>query len=1352
MTTPEGGEEAAVPAVAATVSSHGTVTPFDAKLEQWSEYAERLELYFIANDIVAPAKRRAILLHAVGPATYKLLKTLASPTPVTALTFEELVEKAKLHFNPKPSPIVRRYEFNTRTQREGEAVSTFVAELRNIAQDCEYGEVLSDMLRDRVVCGICDKAVQRSLLREPNLSFDKALEIALAAEAAEKDSRRLTDYATAPVQDKDTSAVNKVTQPKSTRPTRLNKDRECHRCGGKHHPAQCNFKGYDCHYCKKKGHLAKMCWKKAKEAKDKDEPEHAHVVNETPTEEKGEYGMFNMNTGSSKPFQAVVKVNGTPITMEIDTGASASIVSEETFTSLQSGQSKLKLDQASVRLLTYTGESITVVGSTQVTVEYKGQTRTLPLLVTQGNGPSLLGRDWLGTLRLDWQRIFKVESPRTLQGVLEENSDVFKPGLGKLNGVTAKLYVDSSVQPRFHKPRPLPFALRSKVDEELDRLQGLGVILPVQFADWAAPIIPVQKGDGKMRLCGDYKVTINTAIKQDKYPIPRIEELFASLAGGKSFSKLDLSHAYLQVPLDTQSQKYVTIATHKGLFQYTRLPFGVSSAPSCFQRVMENLLQGISGTCVYLDDILVTGETEQQHLENLAQVLNRLRTAGMRLKREKCAFLLPSVTYLGHVISAQGLHTEDSKVKAVVDAPAPRDVAELRSFLGMVNYYSKFLPDLATVLSPLYMLLQHSTEWKWGQKQREAFKQAKTLLQSNRVLMHFDDRLPLVLSCDASPYGLGAILAHRMPDGSERPVGFASRTLAKAERNYSQLDKEALAIIFAVKRYHQYLYGRHFEIKTDHKPLTHIFGESRGVPVMASGRLQRWALTLGAYDYSIQYREGSKNANADALSRLPLPSTVKDVPRPAELVHLMEHLDTSLISSSLIRTWTDQDQTLSKVKSWLLNGWPSHKLEEQFQPFVRRKNELSVEGGCVLWGNRVVVPRKGWDRVLEVLHEAHPGIVRMKSFARGFVWWPGLDEQIENCVKECGVCQQSRKIVPVVPLHPWVWPVKPWSRIHIDYAGPFEGKMFLLTIDAHSKWLEVHVTNSATSSTTIELLRKSFACLGLPDVVVSDNAATFTSDEFTDFLKKNGIKHVRTPPYHPASNGVIERAVQTFKEGMKRLTEGSMSTRVSRFLFKYRITPHSTTGVPPAELIFGRKIRSHLDHLRPNLGDTVQQSQTRQKTVHDSHAKTQDFAVGDPVYVLNYGQGPKWLVGKVMEVLGSVVYHVLLEDGRQVKRHAEQLRKRQGTMKIPVSLHTQPPGVVETELLDDSSSTNAQEAVREHETTPPPETMSCMNEPEQVPEGNTTTVPQETSRGPSNRDVRRSTRERRPPDRFGQGV
>ena len=247
---------------------------------------------------------------------------------------------------------------------------------------------------------------------------------------------------------------------------------------------------------------------------------------------------------------------------------------------------------------------------------------------------------------------------------------------------------------------------------------------------------------------------------------------------------LDLSHAYLQIPLDEASRRYVTINTHKGVFEYYRLPFGVASAPSIFQRVMENLLQGIPRVCVYLDDILVTGAIEEEHLANLAQVLQRLETAGMRLKCQKCAFLLPSVSYLGHVISAEGLYTSESKVTAIVNAPDPKNLSELRSFLGMVNYHRKF-PDLATTLSPLYKLLQQTMAWHWGPKQRKAFRQVKGLLKSSKVLTHFNDRLPLLLECDASPYGLGVVLSHQMPDGSERPVCLASRTLSKAELNHT---------------------------------------------------------------------------------------------------------------------------------------------------------------------------------------------------------------------------------------------------------------------------------------------------------------------------------------------------------------------------------------------------------------------------------------------------------------------------------------------------------------------------------------------------------------------------------------
>ena len=263
---------------------------------------------------------------------------------------------------------------------------------------------------------------------------------------------------------------------------------------------------------------------------------------------------------------------------------------------------------------------------------------------------------------------------------------------------------------------------------------------------------------------------MNQAAQLDPYPIPKIEDLFASLAGGRVFSKLDLSHAYLQVLLDEESRNLITVNTHKGLFRFNRLPFGVASAPAIFQRIMEGVLKGIPGVCIYLDDILITGQTEEQHLASLEQVFKQLEAAGMQLKRNKCCFNLPEVTYLGHQIDKDGLHPTEDKTKAILQAPTPKNTTELRAFLGLINYYGKFLPNLSMILTPLYKLLKNNTRWKWSTEQAKAFQNAKNLLKSPRVPIHYDSSRPLMLTCDASPYGVGAVLAHIMDDNTERSI------------------------------------------------------------------------------------------------------------------------------------------------------------------------------------------------------------------------------------------------------------------------------------------------------------------------------------------------------------------------------------------------------------------------------------------------------------------------------------------------------------------------------------------------------------------------------------------------------
>ena len=606
-------------------------------------------------------------------------------------------------------------------------------------------------------------------------------------------------------------------------------------------------------------------------------------------------------------------------------------------------------------------------------------------------------------------------------------------------------------------------------------------------------------------------------------------------------------------------------------------------------------------------------------------------------------------------MDAQGLHPVKKKVKAIMDAPTPTNVTELKSYLGLLNYYNKFLPNLATLLAPLHELLRQDVPWRWQQSQAEAFQKSKDLLSSAQVLVHYSADLDLMLSCDASPYGVGAVLSHRMQDGSERPLGFMSRTLSPAEKRYSQLDKEGLAIIFGIQKFHKYLYGRIFTIYTDHKPLISLFNEKKPIPQMGSPRVQRWAVHLSAYEYNLVYKPGKHHANADALSRLPVAGKVREEEK--EYVLMMDLLDDSLLDPGQMKRWTAKDVVLSQVHEHVLRGWPG-KVDCDLKPYHQRRTELSVRDGCVMWGARLIIPSKGRKQVLKLLHQTHSGMSRMKGLARSYIWWPGMDQEVEREVQACNVCQENHKSPPTAPLHPWEWPESPWSRIHVDYAGPVQGEMFLLIVDAHSKWLDIYPVKTATSQATIERLRQSFSVFGLPKMLVSDNATCFTSAEFESFMRQNGIQHVRSAPFHPSSNGLAERAVQTFKEGMRKIKGETTQTRLSRFLFSYRITPHATTGLSPAELMTSRRLRSVFDVMLPDVKTKVQNKQLKQKLAHDTNKRLRNFLPGDKVYIRNYSYGPKWIPAVIQDGSGPLSYTVVVGGGQIMKRHVDQVRAR----------------------------------------------------------------------------------------------
>ena len=1084
--------------------TYGFIEKFSGKGEEFDTYLERLDFYFTANDLaeITPAagnddavaarleKRKSILLSVIGPDTYSLLRTLCAPTRPADKTFKQITDILKEHFSPKPSEVVCRFKFHTRSRQPGESVAAFMSELRRLAEHCNFNNYLTDMLRDRLVCGIADERVQRLLLTEKELTLEKAYQVCIAEEAASKDTSVLKGEHVNKVSAQKKCYTGKRNHTKQ-QPENQDQKRVCFRCGDESHLAnRCKHQNTRCNYCKKIGHLAKMCLKlKSKsetnavlDAENSDSDyDNEEIPVATITEE---FCVYNTSNTVHPPITVPVTLekNATPVDFQIDAGSGVSIMNQRQFVQLCGDK---PLEPAHIKLTAYSGDNIKVLGKSVVQVQIGKQYEKLPLIVVEGNGAPLLDRQWLLSVKLPWNQILSssvnnVSDADKVDMLVSEYADLFKDTTGKMKNSFAKLEVHDNVKPVFCKSRTVPFAMKKKIQEELDKLENDGIIRKVQTSDWAAPLVPVIKPTGKLRLCGDYKVTVNKAISLDTYPLPLIDELFANLSGGVSFTKLDLSQAYHQLPLEEESRKLTTVNTPSGLYEYLRLPYGISSAVGIFQRTIENMLKGLSGVCVYLDDILVTGKSTEEHLQNLRAVLFRLQENGVKLREEKCKFFLPEVEYLGFNVSKDGLKPTEAKVKAIKDAKAPKDLTELRSFIGIVNYYSRFQPNLAHKMAPLYALLKKSQKWKWTESQQSAFDTIKQELSDKVLLVHYDPEAELILTCDASPMGIGAVLQQRAHDGTVHPIAFVSRTLSQPEKNYAQIEREALSIVFGAEKFRHYLLGRQFTLETDHKPLLTLFGEHKGIPEMASARIKRWAMKLSAFQYKIQHISSKDNACADFLSRSPLPRTGEE---QEDQVLLIDD-DSVPVTARVIASETARDPILARVKQLILFGWPQYLNEEDLQPYFQRRTELSVDQDCVLWGTRVVIPASLRPTLLLDLHSEHMGIVRMKAMARQYLWWPKLNSEIEEIARNCESCREQDPMPSKVTSASWDWPAGPWRRLHLDYAGPFLDRMFLIVVDAYSKWLEVFPLKTATSETTIGALRRLFSQFGLPEHIV----------------------------------------------------------------------------------------------------------------------------------------------------------------------------------------------------------------------------------------------------------------------------
>lgn len=1278
--------------------SIGKIAEFDVKSGTWSSYADRLEMYFKVNDVKEDLKLPT-LISIMGDEAYELLVNLASPKKPAELTFKEACDVLRHHLQPAPSILAERYRFRQRRQRAEENISEYVAELKKMARSCKFGEGLNDNLRDQFVCGVGSDVIRQRLFAEDDgLNFLNAVKIASSLEAAERDAAAV-EVRDAPeaAPSGAVHALHASGRAEHARWARGNSGGQqhgptglaraapssCRGCGATGHDyGSCRFRDYVCSRCKRTGHLRRVCsaWGAATETRYKPSARRrTGGLHFGTTEDEQDVApvddsvvLHQLNLKNYKAVSLPIFINGQEILMEIDTGTAISCISEATY---RTYFKRLEIIPCDLCLKFYDGSNIRPLGIIKPMIKYGNCAKELELFIIKGGTTSLLGRQWLSELgiqvpKLSCNNISSSEGINNdINVLLLRYKQLFDGSLGRFTGGKATLRVREGAVPVYHRARPMPFALRERVDAELDAMLEAGVVEPVDSSDWASPLVPVNKSDGTLRVCVDYKVTLNPVLLIDRYPLPRIDEVVVALNGSQFYSKIDLSQSYNQVELD-ESKKYTVINTHRGLFRYNRLVYGLSSSPGIFQRLMTNLLKNIPNVGVFIDDVIIGGKNKREHLEALEAVFDRLLTSGLRLKESKCVFLAQEVTYLGYILSKQGIKVDPEKVKAITKIPRPQNVSELRSFLGLANFFAKFVKNFSVRLVPLFNLLKKSVEWVWSKECESAFMDIKRVLVSSQVLAHYDQNKRLIVTCDASGAGIGGVLSQ--PDGArgERPVAFVSRTLTAAEKNYSQIHREALAIIFCLKKFHQYVYGRRFTLRTDHKPLVSIFGPNNNIPIMTASRMSRWAVILSAYTYDIEYVRTDNNS-ADGLSRLPLPSEEPVLPELPEQTYLHFAQEALLLDHNEVKKYTTRDPVLGRIIGFVRDGWPSECEVAGLQPYFNRRAELYEELGCLMWGHRVIVPEKCRDRVLRILHEPHMGIVKSKSLARSYVWWPGIDEAVEAMCQGCAVCAAQADAPPRQAPRPWPWPSRPWSRVHLDFMGPIFGKTYLVVVDAMSKWLEVFLVPSTAANWTIDKLTELFARWGFPRQIVSDNGPPFTSSEFAVFNKIRGIEHIFTAPYHPASNGAAENAVKTLKRVIKKAVfeKSNVNGALQTFLLYYRNTEHTSTGECPAVLMLGRRLRTRLDALKPDRELRV--SRVQQRQVEDAGGAERVMDPGDDVWYRQYLKGEKWLPGSIGSRLGPSNFKVIGQGGDEVHRHVDQIKRRsRSSLVCPNPEHT----------------------------------------------------------------------------------
>lgn len=1266
-----------------------------AMADNWAFFKQKFEIFLKASklDDKPEDEKGFILLNRVGDRALRIYNTFQFD-PVTDNTkYTAIMDKFEEKFIPVKNVTYERHMFFSRKKKPEETYDEYITELRRLSDSCEFATLCDDLIRDQLIMGIEAVQIKDRLLREPMLTLKKAAEICRIAETTAKQIQKMdagnTNQELNVIQNnsgkKRTQQVNnryrrgadtKAWAPDTSNQTRNEKGgrnkqkmstnnynnyiNNCTRCGFSHNVNKCPAFGKQCNKCKRLNHFSNKCVSKVNVLHEN------HDNNDDYTEELV-IGTIENGSNDKRWFQNCILNDKVEVTFRLDTGADCNVIPLSIVNKLEIKS----LEKPPGIVTTLTNEKIDIIGTCMLKIYPKTGNRCDAIderFYVYRNNNSILGLQTCVKLNLlKRSRIRSIDAvSETVDKIVVQYQSVFK-GIGCIPG-EHHIELKEDAVPRVHPPRKVPYAIYSKLKSKLQELERMSIIETVNVpTEWVSSLVIVPKKNLDLRLCIDPK-DLNNAIKRQHFYIPTFDDLIHKLKGAKYFSILDCSNGFWQIKLDEYSSKLCTFNTPFGRYKFLRLPYGITSASEIFQRIISQIYDNTKGVITYIDDLLIFGATQEEHDINLKNVLQIADNNNIKFNLAKCKFSVNEVTYMGHKITDKGVQADDNKISAIINMRSPTDKKEVERFLGTINYLNRFIQNQSELTEPLRRLIKKDTLFYWGTEQENAFIKLKNLLVRTPVLQFYSPDDPITISCDSSKNGCGAVLLQ-----NNAPIAYASKSFTETQKAYATIEKEMLAIVFACKKFHQFIFGRmDLTIETDHKPLITIYKKPL---TLAPSRLQRMLIMLQPYTFNLIYKKGPELHIADTLSRSfensvdsQFEAYCNEIEYQLCLVKEINPVSDQRLQQ--IKNETMHDTTLIKLISLLQNqgDYTKQNIEQDLKIYIPFLNELSIRDGIIYKADRILIPKKLQREILNKLHCGHIGREKTKLRARSIIFWPGINNDIDNLINNCDTCLNLSPENGREPIIQHAVPKGPWQKVGIDFFE-FRDKNYILAVDYYSKFIEVSQISSLKSQTVIMYLKNIFCRHGVPHVVFTDNGPPFNSDNFKEFSSVWNFSHQTSSPHYPQSNGQVESMVKIIKRLLK-VSETDKSDFYTSYL-ELMNTPLDNKTPSPAQLLYNRRLRTTIPVneklLKPKL---IPQKETRCnlerrqakyiKAYNKGARSLIELNKGDKVKVKNFKTNSqvKWLDGIVLKKTSNPrSYEIKLTNSAVVVRNRRHLIK-----------------------------------------------------------------------------------------------